>query len=40
MKQMRGKGLGVRESGIAGLVGMVMLLTSVTTVYAGELSAR
>lgn len=38
MKQMRGKGLGVRESGIAGLVGMVMLLTSVTTVYAGELS--
>jgi zinc protease len=38
MKQMRGKGLGVRESGIAGLVGMAMLLTSVTTVYAGDLS--
>ncbi|MGB4068761.1 MAG: pitrilysin family protein [Nitrospira sp.] len=38
MKQVRGKGLGVRESGIAGLVGMAMLLTSVTTVYAGDLS--
>lgn len=38
MKQVRGKGLGVRKSGIAGLVGMAMLLTSVTTVYAGELS--
>ncbi|MEK7800230.1 MAG: pitrilysin family protein, partial [Nitrospirota bacterium] len=38
MKQMRGKGLGVRESGIAGLVGMAMLLASVTTVYAGDLS--
>lgn len=38
MKQVRGKGLGVRESGIAGLVGMAMLLAFVTTVYAGELS--
>jgi zinc protease len=38
MKQVRGKGLGVREGGIAGLVGMAMLLASVTTVYAGELS--
>ena len=33
---MRGKGLGVRGGGIAGLVGMAMLLASVTTVYAGE----
>ncbi|MFZ3013096.1 MAG: pitrilysin family protein [Nitrospira sp.] len=38
MKQMRGKGLGVSEGGIAGLVGMAMLLASVTTVYAGDLS--
>jgi zinc protease len=38
MKQMRGKGLGVREGGIAGLVGMAMLLALVTTVYAEELS--
>lgn len=38
MRTMRGKGVGVRGSGIAGLVGMAMLLASVTTVYAGELS--
>lgn len=35
---MRSKGLGVRESGIAGLVGMAMLLALAATVYAGELS--
>ncbi len=38
MRTMRGKGGGVRGGGIAGLVGVAMLLASVTTVCAGELS--
>ena len=38
MRMMRGKGVGVRGSRIAGLVSMAVLLASVTTVYAGELS--
>ena len=38
MRTMRGKGVGVRGGGIAGLVGVAMLLASVTTVCAGELS--
>ncbi|TKB60791.1 MAG: insulinase family protein [Nitrospira sp.] len=38
MRTMRDKGVGVRGGGIAGLVGVAMLLASVTTVCAGELS--
>lgn len=36
MRTVRRKGLGVRGCGIAGLLGMVILLASVITAYAGE----